>query len=59
MTNFEKIKNMSLEQLAAFMARPLCEKCAWYGKCKTDENLTCDGKGQLEWLKQEVENNER
>lgn len=62
MTNFEKIKNMSVEELADTMANvmvdcvwcPICDFCALHNRDTTQEFDSCSGSwGQ--WLKSEVE----
>lgn len=51
MNNFEKIKTMSIEEMAEYMG---CEACIYNDKdCYTNENL-CN-KGIKQWLEREVE----
>lgn len=59
MTNFERIQSMTIEELAILIARPLCQKCAWCGKCMNNSEMNCDGDGTLAWLKQEVYEDEQ
>lgn len=57
MTNAERIRNMSDNELAAFLDEiGSCIVCAWYRvECeKHDKN--CEH-GIIEWLKQEVDEN--
>lgn len=61
MTNFEKIKNMSVEELARLMSNVLsdCEMCPIRGFCKdtrSNSNRFLYCKAVCErWLKSEVE----
>ena len=61
MTNFEKIKNMSVEELAQVMSAPItiCAFCpAGKTVCeelqKQQKNYSCE-MAFMEWLKREVE----
>ena len=62
MTNFDKIKNMSVEELADTMANamvdcdscPICEFCALRKNDTTQEFVSCS-KSWEQWLKSEVE----
>lgn len=54
MTNYEKIKGMSIEEMAVFLNVSDCYRCAFYteecGHCTTD----CE-EGIKKWLRQKVE----
>lgn len=51
MTNYERIKAMSIEQLAK-MLNGECQFCAYDGaECTYNDNMHCD-EGCLKWLKQ-------
>ena len=56
MTNYEKIKNMSIEEMAEFIDSPTvdCERCAYYknGKCLSDDDCKV---GIQKWLESEAE----
>ena len=52
MTNYEKIKNMSVEEMAEFF-KGECNFCALHGKCR-DFNSCHEGHKQ--WLESEAEN---
>ena len=56
MTNYEKIKAMSVEEMAIFLYRNVadCEMCPAMKSCKASSELTCKER-LLEWLKSEVE----
>lgn len=62
MTNFEKIKNMSVEELTYTMSLAItdCSCCPIYEFCKTNRDddshkfNTCSGMWE-QWLKSEVE----
>jgi hypothetical protein len=59
MTNFEKIKSMSIEQLAHFLSGSIqmcksdggltCELCDHFG------DVICEEKSCIKWLQREVE----
>lgn len=54
MTNYERIKAMSIEQLAAMLDGE-CEFCAYNGAgCTYNDNMHCD-EGCLKWLKNNYE----
>lgn len=63
MTNFEKIKNMSVEELAKHILDlvPWCEACPIDRFCnllrKRKRTITCRGVF-IDWLKSEVEDND-
>lgn len=54
MTNYERIKHMSVDELADFLCdNECCYMCAFCDRlCKVDEECH---EGISEWLKQEVE----
>lgn len=60
MTNFEKIKAMSVEEMAEFLynyAIPHnCIDCFAYGGCSMQFNLSCKKLAQM-WLESEAEEN--
>lgn len=50
MTNFERIKGMGIEELAAMLDGE-CQFCAYFGKeCIYNSEMHCD-EGVLKWLK--------
>ena len=54
MTNFERIKAMSIEQLAEMLDGE-CEFCAYNGiHCVSNREMRCD-EGCLKWLKNNCE----
>lgn len=51
MTNFERIRIMSVEEMAAMLDGE-CQFCAYDGAgCTYNDNMHCD-EGCLKWLKQ-------
>lgn len=62
MTNFEKIKNLSVEEFAQVMSTaisdcdwcPICAFCKMHDKDYSDEFITCSSTWKT-WLKSEVE----
>ena len=54
MTNFEKLKSMSLEELALFVCENAmdCEDCVGQDYCKRGDGRA---NGMIKWLKKEVE----
>jgi hypothetical protein len=63
MTNYERIKNMSIEELAEFMHGQLCGKCTYNEGYDEDGKIQCSLSrkfdddcinGTVEWLKQNV-----
>ena len=54
-TNYDRIKSMSVEEMAEFIDKNYkCRKCAYYNKC-------CNGdctNGIIQWLLQEVNEDE-
>ena len=57
MTNYEKIKAMSVEEMAVFMTTASdCKNCAYNKKCKVDGTFNCHI-GTIEWLESEAEEN--
>ena len=58
MTNYEKIKNMSVEEMAIFLYSYIadCEMCPAVESCKASRELTCKER-LFEWLESEVEEN--
>ena len=56
MTNFEKIKNMSIEELTAAISYEMenCIRCPLFDLCSEDTDLDCSGMWE-QWLKSEVE----
>lgn len=53
-TNFDRIKSMSVEEMAEFIDKNYkCRKCYYYGRCNGD----CHG-GIKKWLKSEVQEDE-
>jgi hypothetical protein len=58
MTNADKIRSMTDEQLSVLLRMVACQLCAYAGKnydCCCPDNKNCRD-GQLEWLKQEAAN---
>lgn len=58
MTNFEKIKNMSVEEMAEFLFNQLNNDCIENFKCLQQKLTRCNGKCNnniINWLKSEVE----
>lgn len=58
MTNFEKIKNMSVEELAKTISYEMenCIRCPLFDLCTKDSYSDIDCSGMWEqWLKSEVE----
>lgn len=56
MTNYERIKNMSISELAHFLNHPSpCKKCSYYQRDCLTEN--CDD-GITLWLLQEAKQND-
>ena len=59
MNNYEKIKNMTLDEMAEFMqivnVESLCKRCL--GCDSEDEEIGCDNGIKL-WLQQESEDNQ-
>lgn len=54
MNNYEKIKQMSIEEMITFMRNANCyTTCAYQKECQGDKNCN---EGIKEWLKSEVEN---
>lgn len=56
MTNFEKIKAMSVEEMAEYLFRNVaeCEMCPAMVGCKAPTDFACKGR-LLEYLESEVE----
>ena len=56
MTNFEKIKQMSVEEMARAMCTTLygCGLCLALGSCDIDDDLSCSETYE-KWLESEVE----
>lgn len=55
MTNFEKIKKMSSEDVASAIINMGCTKCERItGKCKSDDDKGCE-ETVREWLESECE----
>lgn len=56
MTNYERIKNMTVEEMAEFINEVTtafnCEFCAYCEDCPADDN--CCARGMKEWLESEV-----
>lgn len=62
MTNAERIRNMSDEEMAKFIESVRCYSHGWYEKCSSMNEDYCNGmkanepdEGILEWLKHSVE----
>lgn len=60
MTNYEKIKNMSVEKMASKLETMSSHICAHYYTCKKCPfsslwNGKCDATGFADWLNSEVE----
>lgn len=54
-TNYDRIRNMSLEQMAYILEAPPCCKCRLYKYAgQTCENTACT-QGVRQWLEMEVE----
>lgn len=52
--NYEKIKQMSIEEMVAFMRNANCyTTCVYQKECQGEKNCN---EGIKEWLKSEVEN---
>ena len=55
MTNADKIREMTDEELYALLSKGDCERCTWKEKeCLDNEEMNCFN-GLEQWLKQEVE----
>lgn len=58
MTNYEKIKSMSVEEMAEFMRRInhiyACDECVAYGSCPMTYGVSCK-RFIAEWLESEAE----
>ncbi len=59
MTNFEKIKAMSVEEMAEYLYRNVadCEMCPAMKSCKAPTDIACK-RTLLEWLEREAEEDE-
>lgn len=58
MTNFEKIKKMTVEDVAKIITNMGCTKCERIiGKCKADDDKDCE-ETVSEWLESECEADE-
>ena len=59
MTNFEKIKQMTVEEFAEFLENTIdgagCECCIFNESCTPPYNTFKCVKGRINWLNQEVE----
>lgn len=58
MNNYEKIKNMSIDEMAEFLRNQGCDNsCVYYAEYdRIYENLECNGKctdGIKQWLQEE------
>lgn len=53
MTNYEQIRDMSIEEMARALADGVCSKCVHFVKRPRCEKQCTDGR--LRWLKQDVE----
>ena len=56
MTNYEKIKSMSVEEMAEFLGDTpeICDFCVYEGSCHNNLNTNCIDGTKL-WLEQEAE----
>ena len=52
MTNFEKIKKMSVDELVDFIAEPCSNSCVYHSNCNVGED--CED-GVKKWLESEAE----
>ena len=58
MTNYEKLKQMSIEEMAEFLADTICEEAGFF--CDYGEESNCDDciaktNNMQKWLKSEAE----
>ena len=55
MKNYEKIKAMSIQEMAIFMNEHANDCCSYCMRMNTGCEALCCVQGQLEWLQQEAE----